>query len=149
MLDGTNTTVTAVAQPTGNSDKSMESAIEKAERIKKQRLANLKPFKKGQSGNPRGRIKKDLDLAEEARKHAEVALNALVEVAANPESPPSARVSAAGEILDRGYGRAPQTLDVEHKHSLSQEFENFIRALADRTPRSRMIEAEVIPDAAE
>ena len=95
-------------------------------------LANLRKFQPGQSGNPRGRPKKDIDLAALAQKHAQQAVLTLVEVMTNTESPPSARVSAAGEILDRGFGRAPQSLDVEHKLSLGEEFEAFIREMTDR-----------------
>jgi len=40
---------------------------------------------------------------------------------------PAARVTAASEILDRGFGRAPQT--IEAKMTLSEEFELFVRSL--------------------
>lgn len=43
-----------------------------------------------------------------ARSHTEAAINALLSVMNQPESPPAARVSAANSILDRGWGKAMQ-----------------------------------------
>jgi hypothetical protein len=108
---------------------------------KRGRVENLRPFQPGQSGNPRGRPKKDIDLAALAQKHAEQAVLTLVDVMSNEEAPPSARVSAAAEILDRGFGRAPASLDVNHKLGISEEFEQFIRQLTGRP--SKVIEAQV------
>ncbi len=71
-------------------------------------------FKKGQSGNPGGRSpRKTADgrtLAEIARTHTESALETLVEVAMSKSENGSARVSAAKELLDRGWGRATQPI---------------------------------------
>lgn len=46
-----------------------------------------------------------------AQQHTETALNALIDIASNGESE-AARVSAAVAILDRGYGRPPQSLNL-------------------------------------
>lgn len=54
------------------------------------------------------------DLAEMAKEHAEAAIAVLVEVATSGESE-AARVSAANAILDRAYGKPPQSMD--HKSS--------------------------------
>lgn len=71
-------------------------------------------FKKGQSGNPGGRSPRKMadgrTLAEVARDHTESALATLAEVAANKQEGGSARVSAAKELLDRGWGRATQPI---------------------------------------
>jgi hypothetical protein len=64
---------------------------------------------KGQSGNPGGRPKGAYDLQERARRHVNLALEALIEVASNKEAPPAARVSAASVLLDRGFGKPLQT----------------------------------------
>lgn len=92
--------------------------------------ANLKPQRPGEpSRNPRGRPKKDLDLAALAQQHAQKAIETLVSVMSNEDATPAARVSAAGEILDRGFGRAPQSIDMNATMTLSSEFEQFIRML--------------------
>src|SRR5690606_2424174 len=96
---------------------------------------------KGQSGNPKGRPKRDLDLAELARKDAKKAIEALVEVISDKKAPPSARVSAAAELLDRGFGRAPQHVDLNATVSFSQAFEDFIRALSPGS-NAKVIEHE-------
>ena len=94
------------------------------------RLANLKPVQKGQVLNPSGRSKKDYDLAREAQKHAEQAIAALVSVMTNEDNPPASRVSAAAEVLDRGYGRAPADLKIKHEISFTEQFDAFLRSLA-------------------
>jgi hypothetical protein len=91
-------------------------------------------WKKGESGNPRGRPKKDLDLAKEAQKHAMKAIKALAEIVEDQTAPPPSRISAASELLDRGFGRAPQSIDLKHTLSLSDEFEQFIRRLNGSEP---------------
>jgi hypothetical protein len=71
----------------------------------------------------------------------------LVSVMTNEDAPPASRVSAASEILDRGFGRAPQTLDVEHKIGISEAFEEFLREVQMARRSSQVIEH--IVDAAE
>jgi len=105
---------------------------------------NGKIWKKGQSGNPRGRPKKDLDLAKEAQKHAMKAIQALADIVADTEAPPPSRISAASELLDRGFGRAPQHIDMKHTVGLSEEFEAFIRRLNGHAEPPRQLEADVI-----
>lgn len=92
--------------------------------------ANLRPPQKGEVRNPRGRPKKDLDLAALAQSHARKAIETLVEVMGDATATPSARVGAASELLDRGFGRAPQHIDMNATVSLSAEFEAFIRRLS-------------------
>ncbi len=84
------------------------------------KLANLKPFKKGQSGNPLGRPK-SITLSEAYRNQLAQA------VPADPEGRTYAEViaklvcvkaikgdvSAAKEIADRVEGRPKQSLDVD------------------------------------
>lgn len=107
-------------------------------------LANLRPQRPGEpSKNPRGRPKKDYDLAKMAQAHAEKAIETLAKCLVDSESTWSAKVSAASELLDRGFGKAPQSLDVEHKVTLSDEFEQFIRRLNGHT-QAPMIEATVV-----
>lgn len=48
------------------------------------------------------------DIRSLARAHTEKAINVLVGVMSQEESPPAARVSAASVLLDRGWGKAKQ-----------------------------------------
>lgn len=50
-------------------------------------------------------------LSDMAKDSADAALHTLVEVMQDPEQPGAARISAANAILDRGYGKPPQSLD--------------------------------------
>jgi hypothetical protein len=69
-------------------------------------------FAPGVSGNPSGRPKRDYDIAELARQHTEDAIRTLVEILQDTKASAGARISAANAILDRGYGKAPQSIDV-------------------------------------
>lgn len=73
------------------------------------------PFKKGQSGNPTGRPKIVLEdgktLRQLSRDHTLEALNVLLEVMRDKTASHAARVSAAQQIHDRGWGKPSQPLD--------------------------------------
>lgn len=96
-----------------------------------------RPFAKGCSGNPRGRPKRDHDIAALAREHAAAAIATLADIMADPYGPPATRVMAANALLDRGYGRAPQSLELQHTLTIADEFEAFVRSLALRTTVGR------------
>ena len=66
----------------------------------------LKPWVKGQSGNPGGRPKTIADMQELARKHTPEAITALVAALKVPQT----RVPAAVALLDRGWGKAAQVV---------------------------------------
>jgi len=89
-----------------------------------------KPFKKGNPGGPgrpknkdadpvrlaflaerRALGKKVADLRLAAKEYTNEALGGLVSVLLNPQSPPGAIVSAASEILDRGWGKPAQVVE--------------------------------------
>ncbi|MEM6533138.1 MAG: DUF5681 domain-containing protein [Myxococcota bacterium] len=76
-------------------------------------------FKKGQVTNPKGRPKEVAHVRALAREKTEDAIETLHEIMMNRKEPGSARVAAARELLDRGYGRAPQQVDVDLKKTVT------------------------------
>ena len=61
-----------------------------------------RPFVKGQTGNPGGRPKAEVDVVAIARRNGPEAIQMLAEIMRNPKaSEVSARVSAANSLLDR------------------------------------------------
>ena len=80
-----------------------------------------RPFPKGVSGNPNGRPpipKIERDIRQMALAHADLALKTLVTAANMVEEEPSSAVSAAKELLNRGFGQSTEhkTLDVNVTH---------------------------------
>ncbi|MDI6824722.1 MAG: hypothetical protein QME87_10275 [Bacillota bacterium] len=67
---------------------------------------------KGSTPNPGGRPKEIAEVRELARQHTEEAISVLVEIMLDPEAKHAARVAAANALLDRGWGRPQQALEV-------------------------------------
>lgn len=67
---------------------------------------------KGQSGNPGGRPKEIAEVRDLSRQHTPEALATLLAIMRNADAKDAARVAAAKELLDRGWGKpageAPQ-----------------------------------------
>jgi hypothetical protein len=86
------------------------------------------PFVKGQSGNPAGRKPGERriieNLAIEARKHSHVALKTLVDICKKGESH-TVRVAAATAILDRGFGRPSQSVELAGELTMTHQGELF------------------------
>jgi hypothetical protein len=103
------------------------------------------PFVKGQSGNPGGRPKVVLpdgrSLIDIAREHTPKAVATLVAVMDDRKASYAARVSAASEILNRGWGRARQDIGIEIKNDESAA------ALLERA-RQRAAGIVIIPEKA-
>ncbi len=82
---------------------------------------NEHTFKPGISGNPNGAPKgrkrlspkQYLDIKAFARKHGPDAVSILARIMRNKKAPVTARIQAAGMLLDRGYGRPAQKIDIQ------------------------------------
>src|ERR1700730_15139753 len=68
-------------------------------------------FCRGVSGNPGGRPKVLADVQELARQYAPAAIVELARLALKAKNE-TARIAAIRELLDRGYGRSRQTMEV-------------------------------------
>lgn len=75
---------------------------------KNQSVGGLGGYRPG-SGRKPGKV--TATLREIARKHMEKAVDTLVKVLDDDDSPAAAKVAAANAILDRGYGKPTQPID--------------------------------------
>ena len=75
-------------------------------------------FVKGQSGNPGGRPKDAAQIADLARKHSRAAVLRLVEWMKSDN--PKASVAAAQALLDRGYGKPQQSMNLSGSVEISR-----------------------------
>lgn len=79
------------------------------------------PFVKGKSGNPSGRKKLSNEerearasIAELARQYTHEALQELLRMARDEDTPLNLRVNIWHDLLDRGHGKPAQALDLSH-----------------------------------
>jgi hypothetical protein len=70
----------------------------------------MMPFKKGQSGNPGGRVGVPAEVRDLARQHSTEAIERLIHWMKSDDGRIS--VAAANALLDRGYGRPAQLVDL-------------------------------------
>lgn len=97
-------------------------------------------FSHGNRANPGGRPKSVARVVALARQHTEEAIRNLAEIMGDPGQKGAARVKAAEVLLDRGWGKAPQT--VEHKSPFNElDDETKLRA-ARRAIEKRLAEQE-------
>jgi hypothetical protein len=95
----------------------------------KTRKAGGRPFQKGVSGNPGGRRKQDYRIKDLAQKHTTEAIATLRSIMKGSDDD-RARVAAANAILDRGYGKPAQSVDVTNSDgSMSQAWLAAMRAV--------------------
>lgn len=92
---------------------------------------DLGRFVPGQSGNPGGRSKSLTAIRQLAREHAETALQKLVELLESNNE--RVRLDAIRELLDRGFGRPQQAIDLSF---LDADLAGVIRELSDDEKRA-------------
>jgi hypothetical protein len=85
---------------------------------KQRRLANLRPFKPGQTGNPGGRSKAQTDVRNAARGYTQEAIDTLVLVMRNGK--PGEAAMAANSLLDRGWGKPQAAAEAELKNDVRE-----------------------------
>lgn len=79
----------------------------------KKRKPNSGSFKPGQSGNPSGRAKIPEDVKAAFKELTPQAVATLKGILLSDTSKDSDKIKAAEIILDRGYGKPAQALDVD------------------------------------
>ena len=83
-------------------------------------------FKTGTSGNPGGRPKVVGEIQELARQRAPEAIVELARLSTKAKSE-TARIAAIRELLDRGYGKARQSMEIQ----TAQQGLNIVQELLD------------------
>lgn len=89
------------------------------------------PFKKGQSGNPGGRPKLEGEIREIAQRHGPAAVRRLVQLMNDRDKRVS--IAACNAILDRGYGKPQQAIQVKEDESNLKE--KFLATLLEARER--------------
>jgi hypothetical protein len=119
----------------------------------------LTSWKRGQSGNRSGRPKRPAtveahkiiaDVKAAAREMTPQALGTLQEIMEDKKAPPAARVTAATAILDRGWGRAAQTIEAAATNGtmsfLTLVMASFSPEVEARARERMLLEGQSIPE---
>ncbi len=67
-----------------------------------------------------------LEIASLARSHAPSIINMLFGIAMQEKAPPMARIAAGRELLDRGFGKAPQQMTIDEERLPIRKIVNVI-----------------------
>jgi hypothetical protein len=99
-------------------------------------VANLRPWAKGQSGNPAGRPKGIAAIVKDKVDPGWM-VDVLVDVAQDSRAKPSERIAAVRELADRGWGKAPAFAAIEgadplELSAIAQEVQSIADELAAR-----------------
>lgn len=73
-------------------------------------MKGRKGFQPGQSGNPNGRRPVLKQIQELAQQHSEMAFAKIIELCGSDDE--KVALAAAREILDRGYGKPAQAMEL-------------------------------------
>jgi|SRR6516164_4279037 len=88
-------------------------------------------FRKGQSGNPKGRPAQLAEVRDAARAHTSEMIDILVSVARSKDAPDAARVAAASAVLDRGWGKPTQPTENKTDLNVTDDRNELKREIAD------------------
>jgi HEAT repeat protein len=86
-------------------------------------------FQPGQSGNPGGRPKGEAKVRDAARAQTDAAIGVLV--AALEDEDARVRLKAAEVLLDRGWGKPSQTVDIGNADGQPFKTERVERVIVD------------------
>ena len=70
-------------------------------------------FNKGKSGNPGGRPKANIEVKAAIQERGQEMVDRLFELMASEDE--RIALGATGELFDRGYGKAPQSMNVKSR----------------------------------
>jgi hypothetical protein len=104
--------------------------------LEQKRRVPPKAWKPGQSGNPSGRPKVYKDIQELAKVHTPAAIAALVLSLQDERT----RVPAAVALLDRGWGKPSQSLDINSNSTIE------LHLVAARAISQTLIDQQSTPD---
>ena len=92
-----------------------------------------RPYRKGESGNPAGSKPRDPELQALAREYSIPALRRIISIMESPATEDDTALRAAGMIIDRGYGKAPQKIEAENYDVMTEaELDKRIRGTIAR-----------------
>jgi hypothetical protein len=72
-----------------------------------------RPFQKGRSGNPGGKKKVPEDIVSLCREATPEAVQTWIKIMRNKQASFAVRAYCASQIVDRGYGKAPQQANLQ------------------------------------
>ncbi len=88
-------------------------------------------WKKGESGNPGGKRRDHSAVKELARKNSRTALLVLISIMKDRGQKAVSRIAAANAVLDRGYGKVAQEVQVKGTGDKGQiEIQHMTKALS-------------------